>query len=115
MNAVIAELEGKRADLVISDMSPNMTGIPLTDQARLFALGELAMDFAVKFLQPNGVFIVKVFQGEGFEPFIKVLRGQFAHVAAKKPDASRDESREVYLVAKMPKQPAEIAVATDSK
>ncbi len=102
--AVIAELEGKMADLVISDMSPNMTGIPLTDQARLFALGELAMDFAVKFLQPNGVFIVKVFQGEGFEPFIKLLRSQFSHVAAKKPDASRDESREVYLVAKMPKR-----------
>ncbi len=115
LNAVIAELEGKRADLVISDMSPNMTGIPLTDQARLFALGELAMDFAVKFLQPNGVFIVKVFQGEGFEPFIKVLRSQFAHVAAKKPDASRDESREVYLVAKMPKQHAETDAATDSK
>jgi 23S rRNA (uridine2552-2'-O)-methyltransferase len=102
--AVIAELEGKMADLVISDMSPNMTGIPLTDQARLFALGELAMDFAVKFLQPNGVFIVKVFQGEGFEPFIKLLRSQFSHVAAKKPDASRDESREVYLVAKTPKR-----------
>ena len=102
--AVIAELEGKMADLVISDMSPNMTGIPLTDQARLFALGELAMDFAVKFLQPNGVFIVKVFQGEGFEPFMKLLRSQFSHVAAKKPDASRDESREVYLVAKTPKR-----------
>ena len=58
LNAVVAELEGKPVDLVISDMSPNMTGIPLTDQARLFALGELAMDFAVKFLQPNGVFIV---------------------------------------------------------
>ena len=66
LNAVVAELESKPVDLVISDMSPNMTGIPLTDQARLFALGELAMDFAVKFLQPNGVFIVKVFQGEGF-------------------------------------------------
>ena len=81
-----------------------MTGIPLTDQARLFALGELAMDFAVKFLQPNGVFIVKVFQGEGFEPFVKLLRSQFSHVATKKPGASRDESREVYLLAKMPKR-----------
>ena len=67
LNAVVAELEGKPVDLVISDMSPNMTGIPLTDQARLFNLGEMAMDFAVKFLQPNGVFIVKVFQGAGFE------------------------------------------------
>ena len=105
LNAVVAELESKPVDLVISDMSPNMTGIPLTDQARLFALGELAMDFAVKFLQPNGVFIVKVFQGEGFEPFVKLLRSQFSHVATKKPGASRDESREVYVLAKMPKRP----------
>ena len=104
LNAVVAELEDKPVDLVISDMSPNMTGIPLTDQARLFALGELAMDFAVKFLQPNGVFIVKVFQGEGFEPFVKLLRSQFSHVATKKPGASRDESREVYVLAKMPKR-----------
>ena len=101
LNAVIAELEGKPVDLVISDMSPNMTGIPLTDQARLFNLGEMAMDFAVKFLQPNGVFIVKVFQGAGFEPYVKLLRQNFQHVSAKKPDASRDESREVYLVAKV--------------
>ncbi len=105
LNAVIAELEGKAADLVISDMSPNMTGIPLTDQARLFNLGEMAMDFAVKFLQPGGVFIVKVFQGAGFEPYVKLLRQNFQHVAAKKPDASRDESREVYLVAKGVKKP----------
>jgi 23S rRNA (uridine2552-2'-O)-methyltransferase len=100
LNAVIAELEQKPVDLVISDMSPNMTGIPLTDQARLFNLGEMAMDFAVKFLQPNGIFIVKVFQGAGFEPYVKLLRQNFQHVSAKKPDASRDESREVYLVAK---------------
>ncbi|HEX9389724.1 MAG TPA: RlmE family RNA methyltransferase [Usitatibacteraceae bacterium] len=105
LNAVIAELESKPVDLVISDMSPNMTGIPLTDQARLFNLGEMAMDFAVKFLQPGGVFIVKVFQGAGFEPYVKLLRQNFQHVSAKKPDASRDESREVYLVAKAVKKP----------
>jgi 23S rRNA (uridine2552-2'-O)-methyltransferase len=99
LNAVIAALDNRPVDLVISDMSPNMTGIVLTDQARLFALGELAMDFAVKFLQPNGVFIVKVFQGEGFEPFVKLLRQHFEKVSTKKPDASRDESREVYLKA----------------
>jgi 23S rRNA (uridine2552-2'-O)-methyltransferase len=103
LQAVIRALDGTAVDLVISDMSPNMTGIPLTDQARLFALGELAMDFAVRFLQPNGVFIVKVFQGAGFEPYVKLLRQHFTTVAAKKPDASRDESREVYLVAKAPK------------
>ena len=100
LQAVIAELENQPVDLVMSDMSPNMTGIPVTDQARLFNLGELAMDFAVKFLQPNGVFIVKVFQGIGFEPYVKLLRQNFLHVSAKKPNASRDESRETYLVAK---------------
>jgi 23S rRNA (uridine2552-2'-O)-methyltransferase len=100
LQAVISSLDNRRVDLVISDMSPNMTGVPITDQARLFALGELAMDFAVKFLQPNGAFLVKVFQGEGFEPFVKLLRSQFLKVAAKKPDASRDESREVYLLAR---------------
>ena len=100
LQAVIAELENQPVDLVMSDMSPNMTGIPVTDQARLFTLGELAMDFAVQFLQPNGVFIVKVFQGIGFEPYVKLLRENFLQVAAKKPGASRDESRETYLVAK---------------
>jgi 23S rRNA (uridine2552-2'-O)-methyltransferase len=99
LNAVITALNNQPVDLVVSDMSPNMTGIVLTDQARLFALGELAMDFAVKFLQPNGVFIVKVFQGEGFEPYVKLLREHFKKVSTKKPDASRDESREVYLMA----------------
>jgi 23S rRNA (uridine2552-2'-O)-methyltransferase len=99
LDAVIAALNGEKVDLVISDMSPNMTGIVLTDQARLFALGELAMDFAVKFLQPNGVFVVKVFQGPGFEPYVKWLRAHFLKVSTKKPDASRDESREVYLLA----------------
>jgi 23S rRNA (uridine2552-2'-O)-methyltransferase len=103
LDAVIAALNGARVDLVISDMSPNMTGIVLTDQARLFTLGELAMDFAVKFLQPKGVFVVKVFQGPGFEPYVKLLRENFLKVSTKKPDASRDESREVYLLAVGPK------------
>jgi len=81
-------------------MAPNLTGITITDQARLFALGEMALEFAVKFLKPNGVFLVKVFQGAGFEPFVKLMRANFKHVAAKKPDASRDESRETYLLAR---------------
>ena len=84
-------------------MAPNLTGIVITDQARLFTLGEMAMEFAVKWLKPNGVFLVKVFQGAGFEPYVKTLRQHFKAVAAKKPDASRDESRETYLLAKQPK------------
>ncbi len=100
LNAVIAAIDGQKVDLVISDMAPNLTGIVITDQARLFTLGEMAMEFAIKFLKPNGVFLVKVFQGAGFEPYVKQMRQHFKHVAAKKPDASRDESRETYLLAR---------------
>lgn len=105
LDAVIQAIGGDSAkvDLVISDMAPNLTGIVITDQARLFTLGELAMEFAVKFLKPNGVFLVKVFQGSGFEAYVKLMRENFKSVAAKKPDASRDESRETYLLARQPK------------
>lgn len=103
--AVVDAIENKPVDLVISDMAPNLTGVVITDQARLYALGELAVDFAVKFLKPNGAFLVKVFQGDGFEPFVKFMRSKFQKVAAKKPDASRDESREVYLFARGLKSP----------
>ena len=107
LNAVVEAIggENEKVDLVISDMAPNLTGIGITDQARLFTLGELALEFAVKFLKPNGVFLVKVFQGAGFEPFVKLMRSHFRHVAAKKPDASRDESRETYLLARDIKVP----------
>ena len=100
LNAVVDAIGGVAVDLVISDMAPNLTGIVITDQARLFALGEMAMEFAVKFLKTNGVFLVKVFQGTGFEPFVKLMREHFKQVSAKKPDASRDESREMYLLAR---------------
>lgn len=107
LSAVIAAIGGpeSKVDLVISDMAPNLTGVVITDQARLFTLGELAMDFAVKFLKPNGVFLVKVFQGVGFEPYVKTLRANFKRVAAKKPDASRGESRETFLMARELKLP----------
>jgi len=107
LDAVVAAIGGELAkvDLVISDMAPNLTGVVITDQARLFTLGELAMNFAVKFLKPNGAFLVKVFQGPGFEPYVKTLRSHFKGVAAKKPDASRGESREIYLMARNLKLP----------
>lgn len=104
--AVVAAIDNQPVDLVISDMAPNLTGVVITDQARLYALGELAVDFAVKFLKPNGAFLVKVFQGDGFEPFVKLMRSRFQRVVAKKPDASRDESREVYLFARGLKSPS---------
>lgn len=101
---VVAALEralaGGKADLVLSDMAPNLSGIPATDQARALELAELARDFALKHLKPQGNFLVKAFQGAGFEDFVKSLRQQFRTVAVRKPEASRSRSREVYVLAK---------------
>jgi 23S rRNA (uridine2552-2'-O)-methyltransferase len=109
-------LGGRKADLVLSDMAPNLTGIAATDQARIMQLAELALDFAVKHLKPQGNFLVKAFQGTGFDEFIKALRRQFRTVAVRKPDASRSRSREVYLVAKERRAvPAPFAAASHAK
>jgi 23S rRNA (uridine2552-2'-O)-methyltransferase len=98
----LAELEallaGKRLDLVMSDMAPNITGVAVSDQARAYHLAELAMEFAVKWLKPGGVYLVKVFQGAGFEEYVRQMRAIFHVVSVRKPDASRDRSREVYLL-----------------
>lgn len=95
-----AKLEGHSVDLVISDMAPNISGIPLADQARSFYLAELALDFAVKHLKPGGGFLVKVFQGGDFDQYLKTLRGHFRQVMIRKPEASRTQSKEVYLLGK---------------
>jgi len=87
-------------DLVISDMSPNISGIASADQARAMLLAELARDFALKHLKPEGNFLVKVFQGEGFEEFATALRCYFEQVVIRKPDASRSRSSEVYVLGK---------------
>jgi 23S rRNA (uridine2552-2'-O)-methyltransferase len=101
-SAVVEAIGGEAAkvDLVISDMAPNLTGVAFTDQANLYQLAELAARFAESFLKPNGAFLVKVFQGVGFEAYVKELRTKFKSVGARKPDASRDESRETYLLAR---------------
>jgi 23S rRNA (uridine2552-2'-O)-methyltransferase len=103
-NATLAELErvlgGQRADLVLSDMAPNLSGIASSDQARALDLAELALDFALKHMKPQGNLLVKTFQGAGFEDYLKNLRSRFLAVAVRKPEASRDRSREVYLVGK---------------
>ncbi len=91
-------LEGKPVDLVISDMSPNICGVASADQARAMHLVELAMEFALLHLKPEGSFLVKVFQGCGFEEFYKLLRSRFAVVKTRKPKASRDRSSELYLL-----------------
>lgn len=93
-------LENKLVDLVLSDLSPNITGIDTIDQPCAMYLCELAVDLCHNILRAGGVLIVKVFQGVGFEEFYKNMQQQFRHVKARKPKASRAESREVYLVAR---------------
>lgn len=92
------KLQSERVDLVLSDMSPNISGIMLSDQARQYELCELALDFTANWLKPDGAFLVKVFQGVGFEDFRAQMRQAFEQVLIRKPEASRDRSNEVYLL-----------------
>lgn len=96
------KLKSGRVDLVLSDMAPNISGVMLRDQARHYELCELALDFAVAWLKPNGAFLVKVFQGVGFEDFRAQMRLAFKEVHIRKPDSSRDRSTEVYLLGRNP-------------
>ncbi|HUW51106.1 MAG TPA: 23S rRNA (uridine(2552)-2'-O)-methyltransferase RlmE [Sulfuricella sp.] len=101
-DAVLAELvkalDGRPVDLVISDMAPNISGIALADQARAMHLADLALEFAVQHLKPGGSFLVKVFQGGGFDEYIRAMRGHFTQVATRKPKASRGRTNETYLL-----------------
>ena len=97
---IVEVIGDSRVDLVISDMAPNMSGMKDIDQPRAMHLVELAVDFATRVLKPGGVLVTKVFQGEGFDPLLRELRGCFDRVSAKKPDASRGRSREVYWLAR---------------
>jgi 23S rRNA (uridine2552-2'-O)-methyltransferase len=100
LSALESALGGSRLDLVMSDMAPNMSGVAAIDQAKSMYLAELAFEFAVKHLKPGGHFLVKVFQGEGFDGFVQRCRKAFKKVLVRKPDASRPRSREVYLLAR---------------
>jgi 23S rRNA (uridine2552-2'-O)-methyltransferase len=100
LEAVKTVLGGQRADLVVSDMAPNITGIAMVDQARASHLAELALEFAVKWLKPGGNFLVKGFQGEGYNELRAGLRRHFRQVQTRKPAASRSRSSEIYLLAK---------------
>jgi 23S rRNA (uridine2552-2'-O)-methyltransferase len=93
-------LNGQQIDLVLSDMAPNMSGMGSIDQPASMYLVELALDFAVNNLSKNGAFLVKVFQGEGFDAFLKDMRNNFVKVTTRKPEASRARSRETYLLAR---------------
>jgi 23S rRNA (uridine2552-2'-O)-methyltransferase len=93
-------LAGVKVGLVLSDMAPNMSGIQVSDQARVMHLAELGLDFARNWLKPDGAFLVKVFQGHGFNEFMQEMRAVFKTVSSRKPEASRDRSAEVYLLGK---------------
>ncbi|MDX1453743.1 MAG: 23S rRNA (uridine(2552)-2'-O)-methyltransferase RlmE [Oleiphilaceae bacterium] len=100
--APLAELQtllgGKSVDLVLSDMAPNLSGVGPADQAAAMYLVELAQDFAVNHLAPQGCFLTKVFQGEGFDNYFRELKQQFKVVSTRKPQASRGRSKELYLL-----------------
>jgi 23S rRNA (uridine2552-2'-O)-methyltransferase len=91
-------LNGEKADVVLSDLSPNISGIASTDQARSAELVRLALDFCREQLAPGGAFLVKVFQGEEFASLLKEMKAMFHEVRTLKPSASREESRETYLL-----------------
>jgi len=93
-------LGGEKFDLIISDISPNITGIESADQGKSIWFLELALDTVCKTLKPGASFAAKMFQGSGSDEYLKQLRTHFAKVLIRKPAASRKESREVYLVAK---------------
>lgn len=99
-NQLAGLLDGARVDVVLSDMAPNLSGIAAADAARSLHLAELAADFAVKNLKPDGVFLVKAFQGSGYSQFVQRLKRDFRSVATRKPAASRETSAEVYLLAR---------------
>ena len=99
-NQLLAALNGRSVDVVISDMAPNMSGIADVDQPKSIYLVELALDMVRQVLKPGGSFVCKVFHGEGFDQWMKDCKRQFAQVSARKPDASRSRSREVYVVGK---------------
>lgn len=97
---IMEKLGGGLADLVISDMAPNISGVDAVDQAASMYLVELALDMARQVLKPKANFVAKVFHGEGYDDYVKEVRSSFEKVVIRKPDASRPRSREVYVVAK---------------
>lgn len=97
---LLEAIDGQPVALVISDMAPNMSGNRAIDQPRAMYLCELAVDFASRVLHPGGDFLIKIFQGEGFDTYLKSLRQSFAKVQMRKPASSRGRSREQYLLAR---------------
>lgn len=100
LEALLKVLNNEPVDLVISDMAPNVTGVKAVDQPKSMYLLELAVDLADQVLKPQGTLLMKVFQGEGFQPLLAELRKRYQKVTSRKPDASRARSAEVYLLAR---------------
>ncbi|WP_024326959.1 23S rRNA (uridine(2552)-2'-O)-methyltransferase RlmE [Thioalkalivibrio sp. AKL19] len=103
LDAILAALGGEPADLVLSDMAPNLTGTDAVDQPRSIHLCELALELATQILNPRGAFLVKLFQGEGSDAYLAEVRRRFGSVKVRKPKASRPRSREVYVLAREPR------------
>ncbi len=99
LSALEGTLGGRTVDLVLSDMAPNKSGMDAVDQPRIMHLAELAMEFADRHLRPDGTFLIKLFQGVGFDDYVRELRRRYAKVAIRKPEASRRRSPEVYALA----------------
>jgi len=98
LSAFEAMLGNQPVDLVLSDMAPNKSGMDAVDQPRMMHLAELAMDFADNHLKPGGAFLIKLFQGVGFDDYVREMRRRYEKVAIRKPDASRKRSSEVYAL-----------------
>ncbi len=99
LEALMATIDGRPVDLVMSDMAPNTSGVKAIDQPRSIYLCELALELALLVLKPGGNMLIKVFHGEGFDEFLRSCRQSFTKVVSRKPEASRNRSREIYLVA----------------
>lgn len=109
-DAVLAELEsrldGRKVDLVVSDMAPNLSGVAMADSAAVALVVELAVDFAARHLKPNGALLVKCFHGSGYSQLVELFKRTFRVVSVRKPKASRDKSAETFLVGRGLKAPA---------
>ncbi|HEX4879317.1 MAG TPA: RlmE family RNA methyltransferase [Limnobacter sp.] len=93
-------LDGEKLDLVVSDMAPNLSGVASADSARIEHVCELAIEFAVNHLKPNGALIMKIFHGSAYSGVVHQMKQVFKTVAPRKPKASRDRSKETFLLAK---------------
>jgi len=99
LDELLAAIGKDKADLVFSDMAPNISGMDVVDIPRAYYLAELTLDLAQRVLKPGGGMLVKLFQGEGFDQYHKALKENFSRVVMRKPKASRARSREVYALA----------------